>query len=132
MKVVLLGAAFGVSVVGFAWLALAMETHWQQVRGGMAPSSKGRVALRVLGVLFLAISLGLCLWADHASMAALVWPMALASGAVTVAMLLAWRPRWLAPLAAWVTASQPLGPEPPPRAKASPRLTRAPGASSDA
>lgn len=126
MKAVLLGTAFGASVVGFAWLALAMETHWQQVRGGLAPSPTGVVALRVLGVLGLAVSLGLCLWADHATMAALVWPMALASGAVTMALLLAWRPRWLAPLAAWVPQAQPTGPVVPPP------VTAAPSASGDA
>ena len=35
-------------------------------------------------------------------MAALVWVMALAAAALVVAFTLSWRPRWLAPLVAWV------------------------------
>ena len=47
------------------------------------------------GVLALALSLGLCLQADHPSMAALVWLMLLAGAAAAIAAMLSWRPRWL-------------------------------------
>ena len=40
-------------------------------------------------------SLLLCLRADHASMAVLVWVMSLAAAALLVAFTLAWRPHWL-------------------------------------
>lgn len=94
---ILAGAALA-SVVGFAWLALAMDTHWQQVHGQAAKPALSRRLLRVFGALLLAASLALCLLADHASMAVLVWVMLLAGAAVLIAFVLAWRPRWLRPL----------------------------------
>jgi len=91
-------AAVAASVAGMGWLALAMDVHWEQVRGD-APRRPACVAcLRALGALALAASLALCLAVDHPSMAALVWVMALAAGALAVAMTLAWRPHWLAVL----------------------------------
>ena len=57
--------------------------------------------LRVFGALALAVSLALCLAVDHASMASLVWVMALAAAALAVAFTLTWRPRWLRVLVAW-------------------------------
>ncbi len=90
--------AVAANTVGLAWLALAMESHWEQVRGRQ-PLPRGTVVgLRGLGVVALAASLGLCLCVDHASMAALVWVMTLAAGALLVAFTLTWRPRLLAPL----------------------------------
>lgn len=99
-------AALACTVAGFGWLALAMENHWQQVRG-TPPAGRGTVlALRVLGTAALAGSLLICLEVDHASMASLVWVMALAASALAVAFMLSWRPRWLAPLAAWAPAGR--------------------------
>ena len=98
----MLAAALGAAIAGMGWLALSMEPHWHQVRGGQ-PLSRGIAGgLRLLGALALLASLLLCLRADHASMAALVWVMALAAAALIVAFTLTWRPRWLAPLVAWV------------------------------
>lgn len=89
----LLGAALLSALAGMGWLALAMDVHWAQACGAtrQAPAP----LLRVLGALALAGSLGLCLAVDHASMAALVWVMALAAAALVVAMALSWRPHWL-------------------------------------
>ena len=88
---------------GVAWLALAMDVHWRQARGVHASAGRATVVgLRVLGAGALFGSLLACLRADHASMAALVWVMSLAVAAVAVALTLAWRPRWLAWLVAWV------------------------------
>ena len=90
------------SIGGLAWLALAMDVHWQQVRGTLAPPGRATVAgLRLLGVGALSASLLVCLHADHPTMAALVWVMSLAVAALAVALTLTWRPRWLAWLAAW-------------------------------
>lgn len=97
MKALWLMLAYAGCVAGFAWLALAMEGHWQQVRGP-APNADPRW-LRALGLLGLLLSLMACLRADHASMAALVWVMLLAAAALTVTLLLSWRPRLLSPLA---------------------------------
>ena len=87
---------------GFAWLALAMDPHWQQVRGAVPCPPHGVRLLRVLGGAALGASLLACLRADHASMAALVWVLMLSAGSLGVAFTLAWRPRWLAPLVAWL------------------------------
>jgi hypothetical protein len=101
-EILLYVAAFAASLIGFAWLALAMESHWSQVRGTHhVPAVK---ALRVLGALAMAASLVLCLAADHPSMAALVWIMSLTTGALVVTFTLSWRPRLLAPLVAWARA----------------------------
>jgi Protein of unknown function (DUF3325) len=96
-------AALAANIAGLGWLALAMDVHWQQVRGGATPPSTGVVKLlRLLGVLGLLASLLMCLRVDHISMASLVWVMGLAAAALAVAFALAWRPRWLAPLLCWV------------------------------
>ena len=88
------------SVGGIAWLALAMDVHWKQIQGEEAQAGRATVwALRALGTGALLVSLLLCLRADHASMAALVWVMSLTGAALLVAFTLAWRPRWLAWLA---------------------------------
>ncbi len=84
------------SVGGMAGLALAMEVHWSQVM--LRPTSKAvgvRWLLRALGTVALLLALLACLRADRPSMAALVWVMLLAGGALAVALALAWRPRWL-------------------------------------
>jgi len=92
--------SFFISLLGMGWFALAIETHWQQVRvSGPLPSTTRR-KLRALGTLALAMSFCASFFADHASMAPLVWIMGLAAAALVVAMTLAWRPRWLAILVA--------------------------------
>ena len=101
IKALLLAAALVLCAAGVAWLALAMDTHWRQVTNTDAVRGGTVIALRVLGAAALLASLLICLRVDHASMAALVWIMALAASALGVAFTLAWRPRWLAPLVAW-------------------------------
>lgn len=98
----LLTAALVCCAAGLAWLALAMESHWTQVRGAQPLVAGMQRLLRALGGGALALSLALCLWADHASMAVLVWVMALAAGALAVAFTLSWRPAWLGFLVAWL------------------------------
>lgn len=99
---VMLSAALVCCIVGFAWLALAMNVHWRQVRSDGALTRTSAFILRSLGVASVVASLALCLAVDHASMAVLVWVMALAAAALTVAFTLSWRPRWLAPLVRWL------------------------------
>lgn len=98
----MLAAALLACVVGFAWLALAMEPHWRQVRGDAPISRRVATVLRVLGAAALLLSFLLCLQVDHVSMASLVWVMALAASALIIAFTLAYRPRMLALLVAWV------------------------------
>jgi hypothetical protein len=96
--------AVACNVAGFAWLATAMDVHWQQVRDSQCPSESMVVMLRVLGASALVLSLVLCLLADHVTMAPLVWVMSLAAAALVVAFTLAWRPRVLLPFVFWVPA----------------------------
>lgn len=92
--VLLIAAAL--SLVGMAWMALSMDVHWGQVMHGSAPAATGtRRVLRVLGVVALLMSALACLHADRPSMAVLVWVMFLSGSALSVAMLLAYRARWL-------------------------------------
>jgi hypothetical protein len=97
----LLAAAFLASLCGLAWLAVAMEAHWQQVLDHRV-ERRTAIALRLLGAASLLASLLLCLRVDHPSMAALVWIMTLATAAIVVAFTLTWRPRALAWLAPWM------------------------------
>lgn len=101
----LLLAALVASAAGLGWLALAMDTHWAQVRGSDPLAPPMRRLLRVLGLLGVVVALVLCLRVDHASMAVLVWVMTLALGAFSVAFLLSWRARWLRVLVMWVGRS---------------------------
>lgn len=97
-------AAVVTNALGLAWFALALDAHWQQVRGPQRPLPDTVRVLRALGTLALVVSLVLCFVADHPSMAPLVWVMALAGGALLVALILAWRPGLLSPLVAWLPA----------------------------
>ena len=97
----MLSLAFFLSFIGLALLALAMERHWRQLRSAHSLTKTTARWMRILGSASLASSLGLCLAVDHASMASLVWIMTLAVSAFVLAMLLAWRPGWLAPLIGW-------------------------------
>ncbi|MFN3440235.1 MAG: DUF3325 domain-containing protein [Acidovorax sp.] len=101
-EALLLAAAVIANVMGLGWLALSMDVHWEQVRG-TEPLRRSTVrALRWMGSAGLVVALGLCLAVDHASMASLVWFMALAGAALAIAFTLSWRPRVLGVLIAWV------------------------------
>jgi hypothetical protein len=104
LDALLLLAALAANIVGAGFLALSMEVHWKQVcPDARRPRHIARL-LRGLGAACLTGSLVLCLGVDHASMASLVWFMALAGAALAVTFTLSWRPRWLGPLVAWIPA----------------------------
>lgn len=102
----LLLAAVAMNVAGLGWFALAMEAHWRQVRGKAPMTARTATLLRGLAIAALAGSLALCLSVDHASMAAIVWVMTLAGGALIVAFTLAWRAAWLRWLIIWVPTAR--------------------------
>ena len=97
--------ALAVCAAGMGWFALSMETHWQQVRGRTPLSFAMSRLLRVLGTVALAVSLALCLKVDSASIAVLVWVMAVAGAALAVAFTLSWRARMLGVLVFWAAAA---------------------------
>ncbi len=84
----LMAWACAAALAGFAWLALAMPTHWQHVHGGRPLVQGRRRRLRVAAAAALATSLGLCLAAQAAAMAVLVWLLLLPAAALSVALLL--------------------------------------------
>ena len=90
----LLGAGLA-ALLSFAWLALAMQGHWEQVYGAGGPSLASQRALRSLGMFGLMGCGVLCFVADRPSMALLLWVMLMAFAAVTVAFTLAWKPSLL-------------------------------------
>jgi Protein of unknown function (DUF3325) len=98
---VLIAAGLACSVLGFAWLALAMDVHWQQAFGTSQRPRSTRLILHSLATIALLASLLLVLAADHASIASLVWIMSLAAAALVVAFTLAWRPRLLRIAVPW-------------------------------
>src|SRR5690606_7483137 len=85
---------------GMGWLALSLPAHVQQAWGRNAPARLLRLH-RALGAAAVALALVLCLGADHASIAVLVWAMTLSGAAFAAAFALAWRPCWLRALAPW-------------------------------
>jgi hypothetical protein len=97
----LLAGAVLLNFAGFAWLALAMDAHWKQVRGSGRPPQRRRMPLRLAAGAAFLISLILCNLSDHTTIAALVWVMALTAAALMVAFTLTWRPGLLRPLS-WV------------------------------
>ena len=102
LDAILLVLASLCTVIGMAWFALAKEPHWQQVRGSETLTPARQHVLRTLGSTSIGTSLIICLIADHPTMAALVWIMLLAAGALIVAFTLSWRARWLKFSVAWL------------------------------
>ena len=86
LEVIYLGLASVLSVLGMAWLALAMDVHWAQCRGiPLAESRPPSIILRLLGAVSLFASLLVCLLADRPSIAVLVWVMLMTAAAVLIA-----------------------------------------------
>ena len=81
-----LALALLMTVAGLACLAASMTRHWRQLRGAAPLARPTALALRLGGGMALVMALALCLATDHASMAALVFIMLLAVGAVIVAL----------------------------------------------
>lgn len=94
-------AALLACTAGMGWFALSMDSHWAQVRGTVACPPALAAGLRWLGAGALAGALVLCLLVDSASIAVLVWLMALAAAALAVAFTLTWRAPLLAFLVFW-------------------------------
>lgn len=97
----MLAAALLSSLAGMAWLALSMQVHAQQV-WPRQPSPATLRLLRILGSFSVCVALVLCLAVDHATMAVLVWVMALSAAAMLVAFTLSSQPQRLRVFAPWI------------------------------
>ena len=83
------------SLAGFVALALAMERHHRQV-WQRAPSRKQCMLLRCFGITGLGAALAACV--AHAGWATgtVIWLGLMTVAALAVALVLSYRPRWLA------------------------------------
>lgn len=97
----MLAAALLSSLAGMAWLALSMQVHALQV-WPRQPSPATLRLLRILGSFSVCVALVLCLTVDHATMAVLVWVMALSAAAMLVAFTLSSQPQRLRVFAPWI------------------------------
>lgn len=85
---VLLVCAISLNFLGMRWLALSLPVHWKQVYGEQLLSQRKQVVFRILAAVMFIFSLVLIMFADHATIAALVWIMSLTACAFSVAMML--------------------------------------------
>lgn len=90
-----LAAAYTLDFVGLCLLALSQARHWRQVGAGVAPHRR----LRAVGTLLLAFGMVLVVMRDGASIAVLIQFMLLAAAALSVTLVLAFKPRLLKILA---------------------------------
>ena len=90
--------ALGCSVVGFALIALTQKQHRQRVAAAPPLAGRGLHLQRALAGLLLAASLPIAIRSQGPSFGSITWLLTLTAGAVTVAAILAFRPRMLARL----------------------------------
>lgn len=92
LSILLLLAAVGLSLLGCSFLALSQAKHARAVIGGRALEHKRQRSLRARGWVFVAFSFVPCVIRDGWGFAALSWSLIIAGAALTIAMLLAYRP----------------------------------------
>lgn len=95
--------AFALSYLAMAALCLAMSRHHKVLLSG-APSPARQRGLRVLSVLGLGFGLALCWGARGGEIGAVLWLCLVMLAGLLLVALLAWRERWVLPLAGGVTA----------------------------
>lgn len=98
MPALLLITATAAGYLAFACLALAMPRHWSAATGRRDAAAPPRRRLRRLGFALLAGACGLCVGRDGPAFGSLLWLVLMSVTAVALALTLAWRPHWLAPM----------------------------------
>lgn len=88
-------AVFGLTLWGFALLALSQERHAQRVFGHHAQPAPVLRAQRAAGFTAIGIGLPACLAAQGPGFGSLLWTVLVCAAAMGVALTLTWRPRWL-------------------------------------
>lgn len=92
----LLAIAYSLCTIGCALLALSQSHHFRNV---LDDRSAKPPKLARFGWALVLLSLIPCVLRDGGSFAALLWPLVFAASAMTIGMTLAFRPRWLRPIA---------------------------------
>lgn len=93
-------AALALCFAGMASLSLAMDRHHEQVTGRPSPSPRQRLACRAVGAGLLALALWPCIAAWGGSIGVVGWCGFLSVGALAVAWLLPYAPRFAVAAAA--------------------------------
>ncbi|MGD1956977.1 MAG: DUF3325 domain-containing protein [Sphingomonadales bacterium] len=83
---------------GASFLALSQDRNVHRVLGRSVQDKRVSM-MRTTGWLLVFVSLIPCIARDGGSFAALLWPLLLAAASIATAMLLAYRPQWLTPIA---------------------------------
>lgn len=89
------GIALLLALLGMLILALSLDVHWRQVWARPLPGNNGLKAMRVAGFASQLLCLLVCLQADRASMAVLVWCLLMTVAALLVAALFTYVPATL-------------------------------------
>jgi hypothetical protein len=97
-------AAWVASAVGFALLALSQERHWHAVMRAPPTPAIRPLPLRATGCALQPLALAGFVHAQGPGFGSLLWGVGATAAAMTVALVLSWYPRLLAPLAAMVAA----------------------------
>ncbi|MFM9926450.1 DUF3325 domain-containing protein [Variovorax sp. H27-G14] len=103
----LLGLAL--AFAGMAGLSLAMDRHYDQLTRLREAPVRHRLTLRVAGAVLLAAAIVPCVMAWGATVGTVAWLGLLSAGALPVALLLPYRPRGMAGLAACAALAGCLG-----------------------
>lgn len=93
-------AAWATSAIGFALLALSQERHWHAATGTPAAAAPSPLPLRTVGFALQLLALAGFVHTQGPGFGGLLWGVGATAAAMTVALVLTWRPRLLAPLAA--------------------------------
>lgn len=94
-EVLLLLAAGLMTLLGLALLALSQERHFEHVFHKNRPSAPVPTAHTAIILIATILSLPLCIASQGASFGCLLWVLLVCAAAMTVALLLTWRPCWL-------------------------------------
>jgi hypothetical protein len=93
MTALLLLAAFLVAYAGFAYIALAMEEHWERLGHDPHELEEVRPWLRAAGAFLLLLAYLLCFWFDGPAFGSLLWGVLISVAAIAVAFTLTWWPQ---------------------------------------
>lgn len=103
--------AFALSYLAMLALSMAMSRHHKALFTVAASPARQRLLrlLRPLAGLALGLALAACWWAEGGEIGAVLWLCQLMLAGLLLVALLAWRARWVLPLAAMLPLAAGLG-----------------------
>ncbi|MET4577441.1 DUF3325 domain-containing protein [Ottowia thiooxydans] len=88
-------AAFTLSFIGFALIALSQDRHWEAVTAMQADHRVRGACLLAVGLIMQCVACLLIVFSQGAGFGVLLWGVGITGTAMLVAFALAWRPRWI-------------------------------------